>query len=150
MNVIYLFENADASTFMHESSHFFKKQLKYFAGKSEKSAQLLKAVEDWENSEFDRQFVIDEKDGDFRVLDKNGIIIHEGFKSADLARNYAKEELFARGFEQFLREGKAPSNYLKRVFDMFLNWLQRNSLTENERGIENAGGRVKRKGRQYD
>lgn len=125
MNVIYLFENADASTFMHESSHFFKKQLKYFAGKSEKSAQLLKAVEDWENSEFDRQFVIDEKDGDFRVLDKNGIIIHEGFKSADLARNYAKEELFARGFEQFLRKGKAPSNYLKRVFDMFLNWLRR-------------------------
>lgn len=124
MNVIYLFENADASTFMHESSHFFKKQLKYFASKSEKSAQLLKAVEDWENSEFDRQFVIDEKDGDFRVLDKNGIIIHEGFKSADLARNYAKEELFARGFEQFLREGKAPSNYLKRVFEMFMEWLR--------------------------
>lgn len=136
MNVIYLFENADASTFMHESSHFFKKQLKYFAGKSEKSAQLLKAVEDWENSEFDRQFVIDEKDGDFRVLDKNGIIIHEGFKSADLARNYAKEELFARGFEQFLREGKAPSNYLKRVFDMFLNWLRRIYTTAKEMRVK--------------
>lgn len=125
MNVIYLFENADASTFMHESSHFFKKQLKYFAGKSEKSAQLLKAVEDWENSEFDRQFVIDEKDGYFRVLDKNGIIVHdESFRSAEQARNYAKEELFARGFEQFLREGKAPSNYLKRVFEMFMEWLR--------------------------
>jgi hypothetical protein len=136
MNVIYLFENADASTFMHESSHFFKKQLKYFAGKSEKSAQLLKAVEDWENSEFDRQFVIDEKDGDFRVLDKNGIIIHEGFKSADLARNYAKEELFARGFEQFLRKGKAPSNYLKRVFDMFLNWLRRIYTTAKEMRVK--------------
>lgn len=136
MNVIYLFENADASTFMHESSHFFKKQLKYFAGKSEKSAQLLKAAEDWENSEFDRQFVIDEKDGDFRVLDKNGIIIHEGFKGADLARNYAKEELFARGFEQYLREGKAPSNYLKRVFDMFLNWLRRIYTTAKEMRVK--------------
>lgn len=136
MNVIYLFENADASTFMHESAHFFKEQLKYFAGKSEKSAQLLKTSEDWENSEFDRQFVIDEKDGDFRVLDKNGIIIHEGFKSADLARNYAKEELFARGFEQFLREGKAPSNYLKRVFDMFLNWLRRIYTTAKEMRVK--------------
>ena len=45
-NIIYLFERADTSTFMHEIAHWFKKELKKFG--SEKSAMMLKKVEEWE------------------------------------------------------------------------------------------------------
>ena len=33
------------------------------------------------------------------------------------------EELFARGFERYLREGKAPTKSLKAVFENLKNWL---------------------------
>lgn len=47
---------------------------------------------------------------------------------------YTKEktELFARGFEQFLRDGKAPSNYLKRAFTAFFEWLRQIYITATE------------------
>lgn len=91
--IIYLFERADASTFMHETAHFFFEELKAFALTSEKSAKMLKTVNDWLGSD---------------------------------GKTYTLEQIeqFARGFEQYLREGKAPSNYLKRVFDAFMNWMR--------------------------
>ncbi len=39
-DIIYLFEKANASTFMHETAHWFKEELKKFG--SEKSAMMLK------------------------------------------------------------------------------------------------------------
>ncbi len=35
----------------------------------------------------------------------------------------AHEEKFARGFEKYLREGKAPTETLRRVFEQFKEWL---------------------------
>ncbi|MFW6311190.1 MAG: hypothetical protein ACOC1K_03030, partial [Nanoarchaeota archaeon] len=35
-----------------------------------------------------------------------------------------QEETFARSFEGYLREGKAPTHTLQRVFDSFKQWLQ--------------------------
>lgn len=37
----------------------------------------------------------------------------------------AQEEKFARGFELYLREGKAPKPELQSVFDKFKQWLER-------------------------
>lgn len=34
------------------------------------------------------------------------------------------EERFARGFEEYLREGKSPSEKLRAVFEQFKNWLR--------------------------
>ena len=45
---IYLFEKANASTFMHETAHWFKEELKKFG--SEKSAMMLKKVDEWETA----------------------------------------------------------------------------------------------------
>lgn len=42
-DIIYLFEKANASTFMHETAHWFKGELKKFG--SEKSALMLKKVD---------------------------------------------------------------------------------------------------------
>lgn len=103
--VISLFERADASTFMHEIAHFFFEELKAFAATSEKSAQMLKTVNDWLGS-----------DGASYTVEQT--------------------EQFARGFEQYLREGKAPSSYLKRVFDAFMNWMRNLYKTAKELNVK--------------
>jgi hypothetical protein len=103
--VISLFERADASTFMHETAHFFFEELKAFAPTSEKSAQMLKTVNDWLGS-----------DGASYTVEQT--------------------EQFARGFEQYLREGKAPSSYLKRVFDAFMNWMRNLYKTAKELNVK--------------
>lgn len=103
--VISLFERADASTFMHETAHFFFEELKAFAPTSEKSAKMLKTVNDWLGSD---------------------------------GKTYTVEQIeqFARGFEQYLREGKAPSTYLKRVFDAFMNWMRQLYKTAKELNVK--------------
>ncbi len=103
--VISLFERADASTFMHETAHFFFEELKAFASTSEKSAKMLDAVNNWLRS-----------DGKTYTLEQT--------------------EQFARGFEQYLREGKAPSSYLKRVFDAFMNWMRNLYKTAKELNVK--------------
>lgn len=122
-DIIYLFEKANASTFMHETAHWFKEELKKFG--SEKSAMMLKKVEEWENSELARRYTVDFKDGYFVVKNKRGSVVYDqGFKTDQAAKDYAKEEIFAQGFEAYLKEGKAPNNYLKNAFKSFWNWLR--------------------------
>ena len=123
--IIYLFEKADASTFMHETAHFFFKELQSFD--TARSREMLKKVNEWENNQFDQRYKIQEQGGGFVVTDKIGNVIYgaeKPFFDAETAREYGKNEIFARGFEQYLREGKAPSNYLKQAFRSFWNWLR--------------------------
>ena len=103
--IISLFERADASTFMHETAHFFFEELKAFATNSEKAARMLQTINDWLKS-----------DGETYTLEQT--------------------EQFARGFEQYLREGKAPSNYLKRVFDAFMNWMRQLYKTATDLNVK--------------
>ena len=49
-DIIYLFQKANASTFMHETAHWFKKELKKFG--SEKNAMMLKKVDEWKRASF--------------------------------------------------------------------------------------------------
>ena len=103
--LISLFERADASTFMHETAHFFFEELKAFAKTSEKSAQMLNAVNQWLGN-----------DGKTYTVEQT--------------------EQFARGFEQYLREGNAPNNYLKRAFNAFINWLRQLYRTASELNVK--------------
>lgn len=120
--IIYLFERADASTFMHETAHFFKEELKRFD--TERSREMLKKVNEWENSQFDQRYNIKEENGNYAVTDKLGMVVYDNFDSAERAREYGKSEIFARGFEQYLRDGQAPNNYLKQAFRSFWGWLK--------------------------
>ena len=103
--LISMFERADASTFMHETAHFFFEELKAFAKTSKKSAEMLDTINKW--------------------LGYDGVAYTE-----------AQIEQFARGFEQYLREGKAPSNYLKRVFDAFMSWMRNLYKTARELDVQ--------------
>lgn len=94
--ILRLTRNANASTFIHESGHQFLGELLRDA-EHEAAPDQLKA---------DAQ----------TTLKWLGIE-----KAGDLARKH--QEKFATGFEQYLREGTAPSPGLARVFAQFKNWL---------------------------
>ena len=66
---------------------------------------MLKKVEEWENSELSRRYTVDFKEGFYVVKNKRGSVVYdEGFKTEEAAKSYAKEEIFAQGFEAYLKE----------------------------------------------
>lgn len=90
---------ADASTFMHESAHFWLKDMFDYV----------------QSGRADEKYM-----ADWNTLGK-WLKMDEGQK--DLTRD--QHEQFARGFEAYLREGKAPSEGLRRPFSLFRKWLTR-------------------------
>ncbi len=114
---ISLYENADRSTFLHETGHFFLEVYSDLAAAPDASQQVR---------------------DDFA-----GLLQWMGVESADkIGRD--QHEQFARAFEHYLAEGKAPSPELQSVFSQFMAWLRgiyrslQNldvNLTEDVRGI---------------
>lgn len=94
--IIKLMRDADASTFIHETGHDFLEQLMRDAQHEAAPASL--------------------KDDATTVLDWLGGNIGEPIKTR-------QHEKFARGFEQYMREGVAPSKELAGVFYRFKQWL---------------------------
>ncbi|MDY4297511.1 MULTISPECIES: zeta toxin family protein [unclassified Xanthomonas] len=93
---ISLFQNADLSTFLHESGHFFLEVYRDAAAAENATPQLradFEALTAWLGVE---------------SPDKIGVDQHEQF---------------ARGFEAYLAEGRAPSPELQSVFSQFRAWL---------------------------
>jgi hypothetical protein len=112
-----LLKKADRSTFLHESGHYFLEVLGDLAS-AENAPELLKrdykTLLDW--------FGIENKD----------------------AIGTEHHEKFARGFEAYLMEGKAPTPALQKAFNRFRDWLTklykdiRNlnvDLTDDVRGV---------------
>ena len=92
---INLFARADLSTFLHESGHFFLEVLQDLAPTSPPIAGDLTTLRAWLFPEGDTGQAID----------------------------VAQHEQFARGFEAYLMEGKAPSVELRSAFANFRAWL---------------------------
>lgn len=97
--LISLFEAADQSTFMHETAHFYLKEMQELANNENATEQFKK---------------------DFMVI-QNWV----GNKKLTDELTTEQHEKFARGFEAYLRNGKAPAPQLKSVFNRFKNWLTR-------------------------
>jgi hypothetical protein len=94
--IINLFEQADLSTFLHESGHFFLEVTRDLALRPDAPVE---AKADWETLK--RELGIPD-DGPIPV---------------------AAHEKFATGFEAHLMEGKAPSAELAGAFQRFRAWL---------------------------
>jgi hypothetical protein len=93
--IISLFEGADKSTILHELGHLFLRDVEYYANTTENEA--IKS-----DMESVRAWL--GNDGGAFTMDQ--------------------QEQFARGFEQYLREGKAPTKQLQSAFDKFKEWLR--------------------------
>ncbi|MER8783240.1 hypothetical protein NKH60_18620 [Mesorhizobium sp. M1006] len=127
--VVRLFEGADLSTFLHESGHYFLTVLRDLAGKGEATASGdMESVKAWWGENADAVA----KDG-MRVMpdvtltaeDVNAALANgtTGDLMKDAAVDVGMQEQWARGFEAYLMEGKAPSIELRGAFEKFRSWL---------------------------
>jgi hypothetical protein len=96
--LIQLFEGADLSTVLHEAAHLFLEVFADVAGREGAPAEIRA---DWQT-----------------LLDWMGVKSRAEIGTPE-------HEKFARGFEAYLMEGKAPSIELQSVFDRFRAWLTR-------------------------
>jgi GNAT superfamily N-acetyltransferase len=102
---ISLLQRADLSTFLHESGHFF---FEVFAD----VADQARAIAEAERTPLQQQL----------IADYDQALKEFGAKSrADVGTK--QHEQFARSFEAYLFEGKAPSLELQPLFSRFRAWL---------------------------
>lgn len=129
--VIQLFRGANLSTLTHETAHIFFLEMERLEREGladEKMLADLAALREW-TSVLDDDATLK---ADYDRFMKHSVAAYGGAEFERLpawlkedARNRAKQEMLARGFEQYLREGKAPSRKLESVFTRFRKWLMR-------------------------
>lgn len=121
---ISLFKGADLSTFLHESGHFFLEVYSDLAGKMGADSAVGKDMQ--------------------RVLDWFGVKDVSTWRDMSLEDKREFHEQFARGFEQYLMSGKAPTMELQSLYGRFRAWLVNVyksmaqlhvSLTDDVRGV---------------
>lgn len=99
-SVIELFQSRDQSTFLHETGHLWLEQLRADA-MDEAAPDALKddwqTVQDW--------------------------FAANGHPLADGEIPVEAHEMWARGVERYLMEGKAPTPLLRKAFEQFKSWL---------------------------
>lgn len=114
--VITLMQSANESTFIHESGHYFLDVLTDVAMKENAPAQVKADVQ--------------------TLMDWFGVKDLEEWRSLSIDEQRAAHEQFARGFEQYLREGEAPSSALEKVFKAFKDWLTKIYKSSEELQVE--------------
>lgn len=95
-STIEFFKDANRSTFLHESGHYFLEVMKSLASDENASPRVKE---------------------DYQIV-RDWLGIKEG---EDIQTEH--HEKWARGFEAYLMEGKAPSEGLRQAFSRFKQWL---------------------------
>jgi|GEM_PF-1479551 len=128
--IITLMQSADLSTFLHESGHYFLKMYEALATAPEADARL---TEDWAavKSWWGQNAAEVARDGQsvtgtqVTAQDVSAYLEHgsTGVEAMDTAIDVGMQEQWARGFEIYVMEGKAPSSDLRAAFERFRAWL---------------------------
>lgn len=103
----FLNQSADASTVIHEGAHGFMGWLQHLAAQPDATEATKKQWADATKALTGRTLTSEE------------------FNALPEAERVAAHEKFARSFEEYVKEGKAPSTGLKRAFAAFSRWLLR-------------------------
>ena len=127
---IHLFDGADQSSFVHEAAHMYLTEMGKMAADEAAPKGLL---EDWNTiQEWAAYKPEDIKDYEGTAREKEfksyAKAINDARKSGDVIAIRAAEERwmqerFARGFERYIAEGKAPTQALQSAFRKFKSWL---------------------------
>jgi hypothetical protein len=124
--VIRLFRDADLSTVLHESAHYFLNTYQRLIDAGEATSELAADYERLKNWWIDNAEQVAKESGGPVTAFQVKQYMNKGTTGDDGldARVYkGAHEMFARGYEAYLFEGKAPSSTLGRLFDMFTTWL---------------------------
>jgi len=103
--IMTLLKAADLSTFLHESGHYFLEIMSDLAGQVNAPQEV--------------------KDDMQAALSWMGVPDLETWNSYGIEQKREAHEKFARGFEAYLFEGKAPSIELQGMFQRLRSWLLR-------------------------
>jgi hypothetical protein len=127
--LIRLFRTADESTFLHEMGHLFLMDLDVLAKIDDVSAKDLATVNEWADWKEGAAKEYADTDWADEFRDHEAAIL-AALASGDAlriarAKDVWRHERFARGFELYLREGKAPSVGLRGVFRKFRMFLRK-------------------------
>ena len=112
-NTITLLKDADLSTFLHETGHFFLET------QFDIAARMTQEVETFGASPGQQSILKDTQ----ALLDWFGVSDLDTWHNLDFEEKRHYHEQFARGFEQYLGEGKAPSLELHALFQRFRSWI---------------------------
>ena len=125
--IISLFSGANLSTLPHELGHIFENELRKIVASGAADASLTTDV-----AILDNWLSFLDNDENLRV-EYDKWLKHQSYEGQDFnefwpwdleeMRDRAKREYFARGFEVYLMEGKAPSEGMRGVFERFKRWL---------------------------
>lgn len=128
--IIHLLDAADQSTFIHESAHLWLSEMESMAAQEGAPKQLLEdlqTVRDWAGYQkgAEAEYASTALEKEFAGYAKE---IRRARKSGDAVAIKAAEERwmqerFARGFERYIAEGKAPVKELQGPFRRFKKWL---------------------------
>ncbi|HSV48366.1 MAG TPA: hypothetical protein VLJ58_21435 [Ramlibacter sp.] len=119
-NTMALLAGADLSTFIHESGHFFLEVQADLAAKIQTAISSGAEVSPAERS------IVDDMG---RILTWFGVTADADMSALDrwvtmtLDEKRQHHEQWARGFERYVMEGKAPSQELQALFARFRAWL---------------------------
>lgn len=102
-STITLLKDADLSTFLHETGHFYLELLGSIASDPNAPPQI--------------------RDDMNTILDWVGVESLDAWNTMSLDEQREAHEKFARGFEAYLFEGKSPSVELQSIFQRFRSWL---------------------------
>lgn len=127
---IHLFDGADQSSFVHEAAHMYLTEMSKMAVNEAAPKGLL---EDWNTIQEWAAYKpedIEDYEGTAREKEFKSYAkaIEDARKSGDVIAIRAAEERwmqerFARGFERYIAEGKAPTQALQSAFRKFKSWL---------------------------
>ncbi|MBI5942879.1 MAG: strawberry notch C-terminal domain-containing protein [Chloroflexi bacterium] len=135
--IISAWEGGDISTIVHENGHVFLQMMKDMAERGNvKMLDDLGVFQEWarmeQKAEGGRQIweavngngrhsITKLDDGTFGYKSPSGET--RAFDTFDEAKYVLEHEMFSRGFERYMVDGKAPTPALARVFKNFRNWL---------------------------
>ncbi|MEJ3621041.1 hypothetical protein [Brachymonas wangyanguii] len=111
---IELFKNADLSTFLHESGHFFLEM------RLDVANQLQAKVNAGQQLTPGEQRIMRDMQ---TVMQWFGLRDLNEWNNLDFEERRSYHEQFARGFEAYLFEGKAPNIEMHSLFQRFRAWL---------------------------
>lgn len=147
--VISLFKAADQSTFMHEMAHIYLHDMLALAELPNAPKQLLDDVATinqwaaWNDTQFSKEYKGTAMESEFKKLNeqmkiavtKGSVEIEGKTMTLEQMQRLWMQERFARGFENYLKSGDAPTEATRSIFRRFKQWL-----TKIYRAFSQIGG----------
>ena len=147
--VISLFKAADQSTFMHEMAHIYLHDMLALAELPNAPKQLLDDVATinqwaaWNDTQFVKEYKGTAMESEFKKLNeqmktavaKGSVGIEGKEMTLEQMQRLWMQERFARGFENYLKSGDAPTEATRSIFRRFKQWL-----TKIYRAFSQIGG----------